>query len=273
MANQKSEKSGDKTTRKPRARAKGASAATGVKSSTGAGQDPRQAVIDVTLELAAERGWAGLGLRDIARASGLALSELHQLYPSKTAILADFTTRIDTSVLARLESENGEANGEAIDEGLARDRLFDVIMTRLELLQPYKAALRAIFRDAPALACGFPKLLKAQVLSRRWMLAAADIGTGGPEGALRSAGLGMVYARTLRVWLKEEDPAMPRTMAELDRLLNRGEKTLRRLEGPTTLACSGLKLVRSFTRQARDLCADYRRDRRDRRSASTEASV
>jgi AcrR family transcriptional regulator len=272
MANQKSEKSGGKTPRKESSRKPAGSATARTRagaSSGGETPDRGRIVVDATLNLAAERGWAGIGLREIATASGLSLAELRGLYASRSAILADFTARIDADVLARLEQEYGAD----ADRGLARDRVFDVIMTRLELLAPYKSALRAILRDGASLADGIPKLLKTQLDSQRWMLAAAGIDLRGSEGALRAGGLGMIYARTLRVWLEEENEALPRTMAELDNLLNRGEKTLRRLEGPASFACSGFRLARSFGRQARDLCRDYRRNRRERHAGSNEATA
>jgi AcrR family transcriptional regulator len=276
MANQKSEKSGGRSGRKASERsAKAASAgATSRAQAASAGAfDQRDQVIDAALALAAEKGWAAIGFRDIASASGVSLADLRRLYASKSAILADFVARIDAAVLARLEQDNGTDDGDAEASMQPRDRLFDVIMTRLELLAPYRQALRSILREGAALADGLPRVLEAQLASQRWMLAAAGIDARGIEGCLRSGGLGMVYARVLRVWLAEDDPALPRTMAELDKLLNRGEKTLRRLEGPVAFLSDGLKLVRTFGREARSLCQTYRRGRRERRSANNEAAA
>ena len=62
------------------------------------------------------------------------------------------------------------------------------------------------------------------------MLEAAGIGTDGPAGAIRVAGLGMAYASVFRTWLEDDDPGLAKTMAALDRRLRRGERALGSLE-------------------------------------------
>ena len=74
--------------------------------------------------------------------------------------------------------------------------------------------------------------------SQRFMLAAAGIDTEGPLGALKLQGAVLVYANTMRTWLDDDDPALAKTMARLDRELRRGERVLegaedlRRLSAP-----------------------------------------
>ena len=62
------------------------------------------------------------------------------------------------------------------------------------------------------------------------MLAAADISTEGPLGLLKLQGAALVFANTLETWLDDDDPALARTMARLDRELKRGERVLERAE-------------------------------------------
>jgi len=90
------------------------------------------------MELAAERPWADIEIRDIADAAGVSLSEFRDLFPSKGAILAGFSKRIDKIVL---EGTTDDLEGEPV-----RERLFDVIMRRLDAITPYKEALRRIVR-------------------------------------------------------------------------------------------------------------------------------
>ncbi|HUN49546.1 MAG TPA: TetR family transcriptional regulator [Candidatus Sulfotelmatobacter sp.] len=181
----------------------------------GAPRDP----IDAALELAAQQGWRHTSLAEIAAAAQVPIGELYQQYPSKLAILAGFVRRID---LALLNAAAGERGDEA-----PRDRLFDVIMRRLDLLQPHRQALAAILRD-PAAVCG---LAHPGRRSLRWMLAAAGIESEGPFGRLRAAGLAVIYADTLRVWLGDESKDLARTMAALDRRLRQAESLIRLLPG------------------------------------------
>ncbi|WP_170984375.1 TetR family transcriptional regulator [Rhodoligotrophos defluvii] len=224
------------------------------------GNEERRRVIDATMRLAADQGWTALSMQDIARESGVALPRLRARYATKGAILADFIRSIDQAVLTRIERE--AAGGEAASP---RDRVFDVLMMRLEALEPYKAGLKAIFRDVASTFDGLPELFVTQLNSRRWMLAAAGVRTHGLDGAMKAAGLGLVYGRVLRVWVDEEDPGLPKTMAELDRQLRRGAQTLNRLDGPIAMVGATMRLACSVGQQVLNLGKDYRRARQERR--------
>ncbi len=60
--------------------------------------------------------------------------------------------------------------------------------------------------------------------SMRFMLEAAGVEAEGAAGALKLQGLALAWARVLRVWLDDDEPGLSRTMAELDRVLTRGER-------------------------------------------------
>ena len=104
-----------------------------------------------------------------------------------------------------------------------RERLFDVLMRRLEVLAPHRAAIRSLSRSAmcnPGLALALNALA---VRSQQWMLTAADIGASGPKGMMRAQGLAMLFATVLRTWVDDDDEGLARTMAALDRALARGQ--------------------------------------------------
>ena len=105
-----------------------------------------------------------------------------------------------------------------------RERLFDVLMRRLEVLAPHKAAVRSLLRSAtrnPPLAFALNGLA---VRSQQWMLTAADIDAAGPRGMVRAQGLALLFAQVLRSWVHDDDPGLARTMAALDRALARGQR-------------------------------------------------
>jgi hypothetical protein len=117
------------------------------------------------------------------------------------------------------------AGGEAdMAEEPPRERLFDVLMRRLEALAPYRAAVRSLMRSAyrnPGLALA---LNGFAVRSQQWMLTAADIDAAGPRGLIRAQGMALFYSRVLQVWLRDDDPGLARTLAALDRELARGQR-------------------------------------------------
>ena len=60
--------------------------------------------------------------------------------------------------------------------------------------------------------------------SMRFMLEAAGIEAQGAAGAIKLQGLALAWARMIQVWLDDDEPALSKTMAELDRVLTRGER-------------------------------------------------
>ena len=176
----------------------------------------RERMVEAALALAEEKGWRGLSMAEIASRAGVPLADALVVTPSKTEILRAFSQGIDARVLDAMEPEL------AADEP-ARDRVFDVLMSRYDALWPYRPALRAILRDLPEDPGALLAALSPALESVRWMLEAADIDTAGLLGALRVRAAGLIYAANLRVWLGEESPDMAKTMADLDRRLRRAE--------------------------------------------------
>jgi AcrR family transcriptional regulator len=183
---------------------------------------PRDAIVEATMRLAADQPWNDIDIADIAREAGVSLAEFRDLFPSKGAVLAAFSRKMDRIVL---QGTTDELAGEP-----ARERVFDVMMRRIDAMAPYKRALRRI-----AWAVRFDPLTMASLNqvglnSQRFMLAAAGISTEGPLGLLKLQGAVVVFANTLEAWLEDDDPALAKTMARLDRELRRGERVLERAE-------------------------------------------
>jgi AcrR family transcriptional regulator len=177
--------------------------------------EQRRRIIDAALALAATRGWRGLSLAEIAKAAGIPVAEVFAEFPSKQAILEGFLAEVDRRVLERGEPD---LVGES-----ARDRLFDAVMRRFEVLAPHRAALRAILedtrRDPFAMLCGVRGFLRSMAAT----LEAAGVASDGVSGLVKAKGLGVVYLQTLRVWLHDDTEDSSRTMAALDRNLRRAE--------------------------------------------------
>jgi AcrR family transcriptional regulator len=170
-------------------------------------------VIETALKLTAERGWRSLLLKNIAEEAGTTLEELHRQFSTKTAILNAFQQRIDVSVLASI-----------IEGSTYRDRLFEILMRRFDVLQPYRDAIRLIARDVgfdplATIILG-PQLFSSMAL----MLEAAGINSSGLDGTFRVKGLMLIYARALRTWLSDDSPDFSETMATLDCDLARAER-------------------------------------------------
>ncbi len=222
--------------------------------------DQRKRAVAALMSLAATRSWDQIELPDIAAEAGLTLAQLREFFPSKLAMLGGITRIVDETVLA-------EATDELAGEPV-RERLFDLVMRRLDAMAPYKAGLRRIApvirRDPMALAA----LNRGAVNSWRYMLASAGIPTEDSLGNLRVQGAVLLMARVSEVWLDDDEPEQSRTMARLDRELKTAGRIMARVEDVHRLTAPFRGLARAIC-SGRPLKA-RRRERASERGEDNE---
>ena len=176
----------------------------------------RDGIAAAFLTLLAEKRIEQIGLAEIAEAAGVTLADLREQFASPLAILAAHFKAVDRAVLAADFSDMADEP--------ARERLFDVLMRRFEIMAPQREAVRSLARSArrnPPLALALNGLA---VRSQQWMLTAAAIPASGPRGMIRAQALAVMFGSALRVWVDDEDEGLARTMAALDRALGRGQR-------------------------------------------------
>ena len=176
---------------------------------------PRERIMQAFMTLLAEQPIERIGLAEIAERSGVSLAELRGEFGSPLAILAAHVKELDREVLAGADADMAEES--------PRERLFDVLMRRLELLGDHKEAVRSLLHSArrdPPLALALNAMA---VRSQQWMLTAAGIGASGPKGMVRAQGLALLFANVLRTWVDDDDDNTL-TLAALDRELARGQR-------------------------------------------------
>ncbi|WP_018387134.1 hypothetical protein [Ancylobacter sp. FA202] len=203
----------------------------GTKATVDKPSETRALALDSFMRLLARMPFERISLGAVADEAKIPLAELRASFGSTFDMLAGFLREVDAKVLA-------PSSDDMADEP-ARDRVFDVLMRRLDVLAPHKPALRSLMDSArrnPFFALALNKL---SVRSQQWMLAAARIDTAGLKGAVRAQGLALVFGRVLQTFLTDDDPALARTMAALDRELARGERALGLIEGAVCLATGG----------------------------------
>jgi AcrR family transcriptional regulator len=204
----------------------------------------REKAIDAFMALLAERSFEQIGLAEVAGRAGIKLSRLRDEFSSTLAIYAAHVKEIDRLVL-----DGGEAD---VTEESARERLFDVLMRRIEALAPYKDSLRSLMRSArrnPGLALALNAIA---VRSQSWMLEAAGISASGPRGALRAQGAALMFARVVGVWLDDEEEGLDRTMAALDRGLSSAGRWDGFISDLCAIPCALRSPLRRRRRRARD---------------------
>ena len=132
-----------------------------------------------------------------------------------------YTAMVDRQVLDGTIPTEGET---------ARDRLFDVLMRRLDAMQPHREGILRFMKDLPFHPFLVLSLGAAMERSMGWMLEAAGLDSHGAAGLARIKGLTAVWVYTLRAWLKDDSADLAATMAALDRALDRADQLARSLD-------------------------------------------
>jgi AcrR family transcriptional regulator len=177
-----------------------------------------EALIAALWRVVAAHGWEGLTMGRLSAEAGVPLAALRERFPTRLDALVLHGRVVDRAVL------DGTVPGQG---GAPRDRLFDVLMRRLDAMQPHRAGLLrflAHLRRDPGLAA----VLGPQVaMSMRWMLDAAEIGGEGCARRAMAFGLVGVWLAAVRAWTEDESEDLGHTMAALDRALDRAEQVAR----------------------------------------------
>jgi AcrR family transcriptional regulator len=199
-----------------RAAAKKTARKSAAKPARATGSDTAGALRKALLELIETQGWIDLSFAEIAEKAGVPIAEAHRIYPSKTAVLLGLTRAIDERILTSLSADPLE--------GTAKDRLFDIVMRRFDVLKSDREAYRRLMRQLPATPGAFAALLCQLRRSLSLSLEAAGISASGLKGALRLKGLLAIYVAGLRAFANDESEDLAKTMAEIDKRLGQAEK-------------------------------------------------
>lgn len=189
---------------------------TSKKKSVHPGGDIRDRILDSALRVAEQMPWDSVSLSDIAQEAGLSLSDLRESCEDKADILGLYGRRVDRRTLAGVSSPDMSSP--------EKDRLFDVLMTRFDVLNEDRNALVSILgsflRDPKQAVISLPHLARSMM----WMAESAGLSTDGLGGALRILGLSAVYLNVLRTWMQDNSADLSMTMSALDKNLDRLEQ-------------------------------------------------
>ena len=184
----------------------------------------RHRIVTAGMRLFAIQGWSDTRMSDIAAEADLPLAALYGHCRSKMGVVSLFSAEMDRIMLA--------GDDPAIAAEPVKDRLFDVIMRRLEAMTPYREGVAQVvhaMRRQPQLAACLA--VGPMRRSLDWMLEAARVPSWGPLQAIQRKGLGLVYLNSLKTWLKDDGEDLGKTMAALDKDLKRVDNFVGRRGG------------------------------------------
>jgi len=172
-------------------------------------------MIDAALALSAEEGWAEISFDQIIAAANVEMHEAHEYFDDKTDILTAYGRRLDRVVMEDVsfgESDMSE-----------REKIFDILMARFDALNENRAAVISIlesFRTDPKqMIISLPHLGRS--MGRTLELAGVE--SDGGVGAIKVTGLIGVYLYVVNAWKEDESADMAKTMAALDKALDKVE--------------------------------------------------
>lgn len=178
----------------------------------------RKRLQEALIAQTATLGWGDLSYAEIVEAANIPLAAAYRVYRSKVAVLMGLIADIDQQMLAGLETE-------PLD-GSVRDKLFDLVMRRLDLQEANKTALETLLRELPRnpaeSLCVAGRLNRSMAL----LLDLAGASTSGLRGLLRIKGMTALYLNVVRAWCRDETDDSAATMSLLDKRLNQAERLL-----------------------------------------------
>jgi hypothetical protein len=171
------------------------------------------ALITSAFAIAGARGWRHVSAASAAHEAGLDLATARQRFAGHGPILKKFGQLADQHALTN-----------ALTEGTVKDRLFDILLRRIDFLQSHRAGVIALLRTLPLQAPLAAWLARETEISMGWILEAAGVSALGPRGAIRKNGLLAVWLWGFRAWTNDESEDLSATMAAFDVALTRADQ-------------------------------------------------
>ncbi len=178
-------------------------------------------LLEAGLDLIGREGWRDFSLAALAREAGVPLADLYAADFDRVGLLKAFLRRLDREALSEAGSDPGGMESET-----PRDRLFDAVMLRFEAAEPYRAAIRVLYKDLRRDPLTLGALMPDMRRTLAWIYESAGMSPKGLQGAVRIRVLGTICLQTLPVWLDDDGRDLARTMADLDRRLRRSARWL-----------------------------------------------
>ena len=176
----------------------------------------RPDLLVAAFEQISEAGWAGWSPMALAMSTGCDLAEIYETFPVPSSLVRRLDERLDRAMLSIPADE--------LDGLSHRERLFELLMRRFDAMRPFQAGLGRLAREARA----EPEIVLASLcnLDRMagWLIEMAELPYSGLEARLARRALMLAYGSLFRVWIDDDTPDLPETMAELDKRLDQLER-------------------------------------------------
>jgi len=205
-------------------------------------------MIDSALALAAIGNWGEIDFDDIIADAQIDRKEVLEYFDDKGDILIAYGRLVDKQMIENAALKPlGDVEITEENQSLIRERLFDLIMERFDVLNENRSAVLSILGgikfDPKQAIIALPHLTKS--IGR--ILEEAGETLGGIKGCAKITGLTAVYLYTVKSWCDDDTADMAKTMAVLDKSLGFAEEAANTLSGGDILGLFS-KVKESFSK-------------------------
>jgi AcrR family transcriptional regulator len=183
-------------------------------------------IVDRALELAEDRGWGEVTLRQVAADLGVPLAQIYQHYRDLDAVADAWFARALQEMLRPPEP--------GFPDLPARERLYLVLLRWFEANGPRRRVVGEMIRaklHPPHPHHWVPMIFSLSRLIQ-WLREVALLEAGGRRRQVEEVGLTLLFLATLRVWLADSSENQEVTRRFLRRRLERADRWMARCWPP-----------------------------------------
>ena len=179
--------------------------------------DKKFNLVKSSFNIIEKSGWKSFSLQKLSDKEKVPINEIKLFFKSEITILDEFSKMIDIKVEKSFDYDE-------VTSTSVKDNLFELIMLRLEFMQPYRNALKSIkssFKSDPLVA----KLVAKNVMnSLDFYLELTNAFNDSFLDIFKKKSIFLIYSYIFMIWLEDDSDELSKTMSELDKLLTFSEK-------------------------------------------------
>ena len=179
--------------------------------------DKKFNLVKSSFNLIEKSGWKSFSLQKLSETEKIPINEIKIFFKSESTILNEFSKMIDIKVEKSFDYEE-------LTNTSVKDNLFELIMLRLEFMQPYRNALKSIkssFKSDPLVA---KSVAKNVMNSLDFYLELTNAYNDSFLDIFKKKSIFLIYSYIFMIWLEDDSDELSKTMSELDKLLTFSEK-------------------------------------------------
>ena len=179
--------------------------------------DKKFKLVKSSFNIIEKSGWKSFSLQKLSYAEKIPINEIKIFFKSEITILDEFSKMIDIKVEKSFDYEE-------LTNTSVKDNLFELIMLRLEFMQPYRNALKSIkssFKSDPLVA---KSVAKNVMNSLDFYLELTNAYNDSFLDIFKKKSIFLIYSYIFMIWLEDDSDELSKTMSELDKLLTFSEK-------------------------------------------------